>query len=439
VEPLLGLVAVVAIVVIVAAWLRWRRSQRTTTNRGSRDTALAEARPDFPAEGLLVSAEVLRSAGSSPVAVWRALEVAASPIAVEYYPVTDAQIAKLRTVPVNATAQRALVDLVKTVSPKGPTLFRAVLPEGAELVKAVGADGFRGFSRTGGRTAHAVLTPVAVGGAALAGWPVFAVAAAVTAADVAAQRELRAHQRRVETILGRQEERHYVERITRQKSADAQLTLAISLMLDGHNPQLELARKSADDEFFLAQQFLEKHRGVIDQVADEDGKVDHRRLEEALGGKGKDVDNFIRELHLARAAIAIQRKAIVADAAGRALADPANPYTAFRKSMEAQARELEDAGAMATELAQGLGRIELKGRWRDELTGRWIDSRKSVAARQARLRARVSAPVIGGDADVRYLMTSSGEILQVLPSDDDHEPEQPVRDDAVPEEPADDA
>jgi hypothetical protein len=55
------------------------------------------------------------------------------------------------------------------------------------------------------------------------------------------QRQQLAQQRRVEAILGRQEERHYIERIKDQRSADAQLSRAISLMLDGRNPHLELA------------------------------------------------------------------------------------------------------------------------------------------------------------------------------------------------------
>lgn len=413
-----------AIVVLVAsvAWLLWRLARGSffpSRRAASGLPADMVVRREFPPEGLLVSEEVLRSAGSSSDAVWDALEAAVVPVAIEYHPVSEAEIVNLRTVPVNASAQQAVVDLVKTIGPKGPTLFRVVLPKGAELVKAVGKSGFRGFSRTGGKTAHALLKPVAVGGAVAAGWPVFAVAATVTAVDMVAQRELRAHQRRVESILGRQEERYYLERIRNQKSADAQLTRAISLMLDGQNPNLELARKSADDEFYVSQQFLEKCRGVLGKVVDSDGKVDYRRLEEALGGKEKDVENFVRDLHLARGAIAIQRKAIIADAAGRAFADPANPYTALRRFIDAQVRELEEADAAETELTQGLTHIELKGRWYDDLVGRWVDSDKAIVARQERLRAQVAPPRVEDNADVRYLLTPSGEILQVLPSDED--------------------
>ncbi|MER6274015.1 hypothetical protein [Streptomyces sp900105755] len=416
------LVAVVAIAVLATAWLLWRFSRSTTTASGGHTgpsaTAVADVRPEFPAAGLLVPEDVLRSVGSTSAAIWDALEAAAAPVAVEYYPISEPEVAKFRTVPVNAAFQQAMVGIVEALNPKSPTLFRVVLPKGAELVKAAGTSGFRGFSRSGGQTAHAVLKPVAAGGAVAAGWPVLAVAGTVLAVDMVAQREQRAHQRRVEAILGRQEERHYIERIKDQRSADAQLSRQISLMLDGHNPNLELALKSADDEFYRSQQFLEKHRGVIDELVDDDGKVDYRRLEETLGGKEKEVDHFIRELHLARAAIAIRRKALVASAAAVALADPTNPYAALRRFVESQVHQLEDADAVATELTERLTQVELKGRWHD--------SDKSVAARQERLRARVSPPRTGGETEIRYVMTSSGQILQVLPPDD-NEPLQLAR------------
>lgn len=402
-----------AMTVIFAVWLFWRSSQHSAVTRrhvASSTPPLVEARPEFPPAGLLVPEEVLRSAGSTSVAIWDALEAAAAPVAVQYYPVSDSEIARLRTVPVNAAAQQAMAGIVNALNPKSPTLFRVVLPKGAELVKAAGTSGFRGFSRSGGKTAHAVLKPVAAGGAIAAGWPVFAVAGTVLAVDMVAQREQRANQRRVEAILGRQEERHYIERIKDQRSADAQLSRAISLMLDGQSPNLELALKSAYDEFHRSQQFLEKFRGVIDELVEDDGKVDYRRLEAALGGKTKEPDHFIRELHLARAAIALRRKAMVADAAAVALADLTNPYAALRSFLESQVHQLEEADAVAAELTERLTQVELKGRWRD--------SGKSVAARQDQLRAQVSPPSVDGDTEIRYLMTASGQILQVLPSDE---------------------
>lgn len=411
------LITVAVLAALVAGGLLWRSARRRHVASATSAVALMEARPEFPESGLLVADEVLRVAGSSSVAIWDALESAAVPVAVEYYPVSEAEIAKYRTVPVNAAAQQSMVEIVKALNPNNPTLYRVVLPKGAELVKAVGTSGFRGFARGGGKiTAQAVLKPVAAGGAIAAGWPIFAVAGTVMAVDMVAQRELRAHQRRVETILGRQEERHYVERIKDQRSADAQLTRAISLMLDGHNPNLELALKSAYDEFHRSQQFLDKYRGVIEQLIDADGKVDYRRLEEVLGGTTKDLDYFLRELHMARGAIAIRRKALLADAASVALADPGNPYTALRKFLDSQVHELEQADAVAATITKQLTEIQLKGGW----------SIPKALKKQERVRRLAAAPPVDDDVEIRFLRTSSGEIVQVIAIEDD-EGDQPTQ------------
>lgn len=416
------LIALVAIAAIVAAGLFWRSSKRPTVARNavaSSSTAI-DARPEFPPAGLLVPDDVLRFSGSTSATVWEALEAAATPVAVEYYPVSQSEVAKFRTVPVNAAAQQAIIDMVKALDPKSPTLFRVVLLKGAELAKAAGTSGYRGFSRTGGNTAHAVLHPVAAGGAILAGWPVLAVAGTVMAVDMVAQREQRAHQRQVAAILGRQEERHYIERIKDQRSADEQLSRAISLMLDGRNPSMELAIKSADDEFHRSQQFLDKFRGVVDELVDEDGKVDYHRLEGALGDETKNLDYFLRDLHLSRAAIALRRKALVADAAAVALADPSNPYTALRKFVDAKVHQLEQADAAVVELTEQLMLVELKGHWHNR--------DRSVAQRQAQFRAQIAPPTLDGEAELRYLVTDSGEILQVLPSEEDAQHAQPAID-----------
>jgi hypothetical protein len=410
--PMLLASIVVAIAVLVTAWLLWRFSRRPNVQRAqvaSSTQPQTGLRPEFPPAGLLVPEGVLRSADSTSAAIWDALEVAAVPLAVEYFPVTASEIATFRAVPVNAAAQQVMVDIVKALNPKSPTLYRAVLPKGAQLAKAAGKSGFRGFSRTGGKTTHAVLKPVAAGGTIAAGWPVFAVAGTVLAVDMVSQREQFAHQRRVEAILGRQEERHYTERIKDQRSADAQLSRVISLMLDGRDPQLELALKSADDEFHRSKQFLDGFRGVIDGLREEDGKVDYRRLEETLGGRAKDVDYFVRELHLSRAAIAIKRKALVADAASVALSDPTNPYMALRKFLDAEVHQLEQAYTAVGELTEQLSVVELKGRWHNR--------DKSVAERQAKLRAQIAPAGVDDTAEVLYLATGAGEIFQLLPPD----------------------
>jgi hypothetical protein len=341
-------IAVVAMAVLVTAWLLWRFSRRPNVPRTqvvSSNQAQIELPPEFPPASLLVPEGVLRSAGSTSAAIWDALKAAAVPVAVEYFPpVTASEGATLPTFLGNTAAQRALVDTAEAVNRRIPTLYRAVLPEDAELVKAAGKSGFRGFSRTGGKTTHAVLKPVP--GAAIAAVSVFAVAGVALAVERVSRRKQVAHQR--------QEELSYIERIKDQRSADAQLTLAISLILDGRTPRLERALKSADDEFNLAKLFLNRSRGVIDRLAEEGGRVDYRRLEETLGGKATNAGSFVRELHLSRTAIEIKRKALVAHAASLALADPSNPNTALRKFLDAEVHQLEQAETAVVELTEQL-------------------------------------------------------------------------------------
>lgn len=358
----------ICLVVLAAAGTTWFLCRKSPGRSGvtkvvpSAGADESDASPTFPSSGLLVPEEVLRYAESGAVSVWDALERAAVPIAVEYFPVSESEIARYRTVPVNAAAQQSITHIVQALNPNQPTLYRAVLPKGSELVRAVGQSGFRGFSRTGGRTAHAVLKPVAAGGAVAAGWPIFAVAGTVMAIDMVAQRELRAHQRQVEKLLVRQEERHYIERIKEQRTADAQLTRAISLILDGHNPALDHALKSAYDEFHRAQQFFEKYDRAIEELVESDGKVDYRKVEQVIGGESEDRD-FFWQLRMARGAIAIRRKALLADAATATLTDPANPYTALRKFLDAQAHQLEEAERAALDITARLAGVELKGGW----------------------------------------------------------------------------
>ena len=400
-----ALIVVVAIAVLVTAWLLWRFSRRPNVPRAqvaSSTQAQIELRPEFPSAGPLVPEDVLRSDGSMSAAIWDALDAAAVPVAVEYFPpATASESATLPTFLGNTAAQRALVDIAKAVNQRIPTLYRAELPKDVELVKAAGKSGFRGFSRTGGKTTHAVLKPVP--GAAIAAASVFAAAGVALTVERASRRKQVAHQH--------QEELSYIDRINDQRSADTQLTLAISMMLDGRTPPLEPALKSADDEFNLAKLFLDRSRVVIDRLAAEGGRVDYRRLEETLGGKAKDVDYFLRELHLARAAIAIKRKALVADAASVALADPSNPYTALRKFLDAEVHQLEQADTAVAELTEQLSVVELKGRWHNR--------DKSVAERQAKLRAQIAPASVDDTAELLYLATGSGEILQLLPSDAD--------------------
>lgn len=409
--PVLVLAVIGIVVLVVLLAPRFSRSMNAAMTHLVTDPSPEDGRrPAFPSEGLLVPEAVLEAAGSMSDSVWDVLEASAVPIAIEYYPVSGIEMARYRSVPVNAAAQQAMTGIMEALDPRQPTLFRVVLPKGAELVKAVGTDGFRGFSRTGGQTSHAVLKPVAAGGALAVGWPVVAVAATVMAVDMVAQREQRAHQRRVEASLGRQEERHYIERIKDQRSADAQLSRVISLLLDGRDPNMELALKSADDEFHRSNQFLEKYSGVIDRVVDDDGMADLHRLDEALGGKTKEVDHFIRELHLARSAIALRRKALIADAAAVALADPGNPYLAMQRFLDSQVRQVEEADSATAALTERLAQVELKGRWHTRA--------KKVTERQAWIREQVRPSAASDSVEVLYLASPSGELLQLLPPED---------------------
>ncbi|RYC05743.1 hypothetical protein [Nocardioides zhouii] len=408
------LIAGSILMLVVLTWTLWRRTRKLPAEPGKDQPAVAAVATAYPSSGLLVSEAVLRSTESGSISVWEALETAALPIAVEYHPVTELEITRYRTVPINTSAQQSVVDIVKALDPKSPTLYKVVLPKGAELVKAVGQSGFRGFSRTGGRTAHAVLKPVAVGGALAASWPVFAVAGTVMAVDMAGQRQLRAHQQQVEAILGRQEERNYIDRITDQRSADELLTRAISLMLDGRNPHMELALKSAIDEFHRAQETLKSLYGTIEGLVEPDGKVNYRKLEAKLGKIDK-LEYVTRELNLARGAIAIRRKALVAAAAAASLEDPVNPYTALRKLLAGQVDQLKDAEALTADLTARLTGIQLKGGW----------SVPKAVKMQERIRALAATPTVT-ESELQFLRTAEGEILQVVAIDDDDEVPEPI-------------
>jgi hypothetical protein len=424
----------VAVVVCAAGLLALtlRMHRRSRRDDAARSASLSETSAhermalvrDLPASGILVPEAVLSTTGSN-VSVWEALEGASVPMAFEYYPITDIELAAYKLVPVNAAAQQAFINIVRAVDPKSATLFKVVLPKGGDLVRAVGTSGFRGFARGPANIAsHAVLYPVGVGGAAVAGWPILAVAASVMAMDMLAQREQRAHQRRVETILGRQEKRYEDARIAAQRTTDERLSAAISRMLDGQLPDLEVAQQRAGEEFHQAVQFLERNWSTLQSLMGSDGAngaVDYRKLEEALGGKTKDLDHFVRELHFARAAVALGRKALLADAASAALVDPQNPYLAFRKFLERRAAEVQQAENFEAQITATLTTLEV--------TGRWHDTKKSIADRQTALRERVTPPQIDPPDSVQYLALPSGEIHQLVPveaqSDEDAEAQPP--------------
>ncbi|CAB4615253.1 MAG: hypothetical protein F2590_03560 [Actinobacteria bacterium] len=378
------------------------------------EDAPTQAEP-LPVRGLLVSHEIMQNLTDKQSDIKSALEFSSAPVAVAYMPVTRNELARFVTVPVNQSMQQAVSQIAKAVNRNNDTLYKVILPKGAELVKAAGKSGFRAFAKNGSKiSSHAVLKPVAIGGAAAISWPVLAVGATVMALDMVAQKEQRAFQGRVLMFLERMDETNYLERIKDQQSADAQLTRAISLMLDGRNPMLELALKSADEEYLRSALFIQKHRNVFQGLVDDDGKVDFRRLEVALGGKQKDVENFIREINLARSALVLKNKALVADAASQALAEPENAYAAYRKFLERETRALGDARDELEKIGSELSAAELKGRWYDKPLEKIRSADKSVESRQSHFRKQLHVPEEDGSDELAFIISPTGEVRQVV-------------------------
>ena len=248
----------------------------------------------------------------TPTAMREALEAAAVRVAVEYVPTAPSELPDFSALIANGASQQALVVLTKTLSQKTPTLYVAELPPGAELVKAVGKPGFRGFSRTGGTTAQAVLKPIP--GGALAAASMIAVGGAALAAGTVFRRRQSARQS--------DEEARYVGRLNRQQAIDAELSLAISLLLDGRAPQVQHVLTKATDEFNVSKLFLDRASGGADAPGS--------------GSNPTAQGSFVRELHLSRTAIEIKRKALVAHAACLVLDDPSNPFAATQKFLNAE-------------------------------------------------------------------------------------------------------
>lgn len=119
-----------------------------------------------------------------------------------------------------------------------------------------------------------------------------------------------------------------------------------------------------------------------------------------------------------RAALAIRRKALIADAAAGALADPENSYVALRQHFDQEARELETAEELsADELITRLRNIELKGRLLD--TCARVAKDQSVAARQERLRAQIGPAASEDEAGLLFVVDASGELRQLVDASDD--------------------
>lgn len=398
-----------------------RRNPRAILTRGPIDAVnvAALAAREYPEAGVLVAQPAANATSGSdlepqlPTAWLTALQDASVPMALEYRPVGSGELKRFHTVPINATMQRAITDVVREVGPKGPTLFTVVLPKGAELARAVGQSGFRGFARgAGGRvTAQAILTPVGVAGAAAVSWPVLAVAGTVMALDMVAQREQRAFQQRIAAVLARLDERADHERLARQRAVDRELSGAISRLLDGQDPGADwgAAKHRARHELELTRIFIEKYSGKLDKLAVTDGKIDYDQLSRGLDGSKQTEGVFYQELAFARFGAALGRKSVLADATHAALRDPADAGIAFRRFLEADIGDVAKVGRELDALLDRIGQLTLtKKPWR---------TKADLAIFQSALVASIGPPKALDTPPLQILAMPSGEILQVTPVD----------------------
>jgi hypothetical protein len=404
-------IAVVAGGFLVAKRLvpaRSAKAPKHLTSRKSMETAEQVVARVFPESGLLVQGEVSNEAEWSASTLADALTHAAIPIAFAYRPLAPSERSKLRTVRVNASAQKGITQLVELVGPKAPTLFRAVLPASSELARAAGG-GFRGFAQgQGGRiTAQAVLKPVGLGAAAAVSWPVLAVAATVMALDAVAQKEQRQHQRRLESVLHKQEARHYRQRSARQSAVDLELSEAISLMLDGQNVdgQWEHSRLAAFEELEESRRYVGEHAARARAVI-KDGVADYGRLSSALGSAEKAADEFYLESEFARGALGLARKAALASAAASALRDPTNPYVALRTVLAARLELVTAVEREFDSFSNELTQVELSH-------GFWSFSGPAKRMKDLLVDEMSPRAPLDGEA-IEFLALPSGEMYQVV-------------------------
>lgn len=416
-------VAAVLVVILVSGVLLGKRRPPTATNESSTSGAQIATldRPTLPDAGVLMAESVLPE-GASQVSIWDALENAAVPVAVSYRSVSSTELAQYKAVPLNAGAQDVFKGLAKFVNPKEPTLYEVVLPKGAELVRAVGQAGFRGFARDAkGIKAQAVLVPAGTAAAAGISWPAVALAGTVMALDMAMQAEQRENQKRLVALMDRAEEHRYKDRITAHRTADKMLSHAVAVMRDGGNPHLEVTRKAAYDVFHNAVLFLEGNRDLLDRIIDDEGKVDFRTLEKRIGGDLRATEHFFRELQLSREAIAIRRRSLIVDAAAHALKEPTNPYEALQELLSAHVADLERAEAISESLTTQFTTLRMKGRW--------YDSKKAVGLHEMQIHKLAAAPTPAVDVvPVQILITPDGEMQQLIPIEDAAEGEGDARD-----------
>ena len=117
--PVLVLAVIGIVVLVVLLAPRFSRSMNAAMTHLVTDPSPEDGRrPAFPSEGLLVPEAVLEAAGSMSDSVWDVLEASAVPIAIEYYPVSGIEMARYRSVPVNAAAQQAMTGIMEALDPR---------------------------------------------------------------------------------------------------------------------------------------------------------------------------------------------------------------------------------------------------------------------------------------------------------------------------------
>ncbi len=343
---------------------------------------------------------------SNESGLWDLPETARDAIAVHCLAVGPEETLPRRASPVNKATKDAILRVSRTLHLTGPTLFCAHPLSGAPLMCGSGGGLGRFIVRPDGEVSgRNWLNPVGVEEDTVPGWSLLALVTAVMALDMLAQREQRARQRRAEELSWGAERRYHADCIAEQRSADDQLTRAIGLVLDRRDPTLELALKSADDVFHRSLLWLEKHAEVMVHLVGEDGKVDYRQLKRDLGG---DPSGFIRDLHLAHAAIAIRRKALLVAAAARGLTDPLDPYMVFRECFTTQDARINYADAIATALSRSLCTVRLRGGW--------PQPSREVRGQEHAIQTMAFPPTIDGDLTLQFLHDAAGKIFQFVPS-----------------------
>ena len=94
-----ALIALIAAIAFVGGWVLWRFLPSRADRASDRLPRSFHLRSKFPSEGFLVSEDLFRATRSPSSDMMQALEAAAIPVALEYFPVSNSEIAKYRAVP----------------------------------------------------------------------------------------------------------------------------------------------------------------------------------------------------------------------------------------------------------------------------------------------------------------------------------------------------